>query len=65
MTRLLFASLLFAALLVGRDGLDAIPAAVLAASAAWVTMMAIDRRAARSDESAVGALHAPAVSRRP
>jgi chloride channel protein, CIC family len=58
MTRLLFASLLFAALLVGREGLDAIPAAVLAASAAWVTMTAIDRRAERSDESPAAALHA-------
>jgi H+/Cl- antiporter ClcA len=44
MTRLLFASLLFAALLVGIPGLDAIPAAVLAAAAAWVTRTALDRR---------------------
>ena len=44
MTRLLFASLLFAALLVGIPGLDAIPAAVMAAAAAWVTRTALDRR---------------------
>jgi len=44
MTRLLFASLLFAALLVGMEGVDAIPAAVLAAAAAWVTIAALDRR---------------------
>jgi H+/Cl- antiporter ClcA len=43
-TRLLFSSLLFAALLVGRPGLDAIPAAVLAVAAAWLTVNALDRR---------------------
>jgi H+/Cl- antiporter ClcA len=57
MTRLLFASLLFASLLVGTQGVDAVPAAVLAASAAWVAMMAIDRRMQRSDDSPVGGLH--------
>ena len=45
MARLLFAALLFAALLVGSASLDVIPAAVLAAAAAWVTMAALDRRA--------------------
>jgi H+/Cl- antiporter ClcA len=44
MTRLVFASVLLAAILVGRDGLDAIPAAVLAAVAAWLIMAAVDRR---------------------
>jgi hypothetical protein len=29
---------------VGTAGLDAVPAAVIAASAAWLTMQAIDRR---------------------
>jgi H+/Cl- antiporter ClcA len=43
-TRLLFASVLFAGLLVGSAGLDAIPAAVLAAAAAWLTVSALDRR---------------------
>lgn len=43
-TQLLFASLLFAALLVGIPGLDAIPAAVFAAAAAWLTRTALDRR---------------------
>jgi H+/Cl- antiporter ClcA len=43
-TRLLITSTLFAGLLVGHAGLDAIPAAVLAASAAWLTMQALDRR---------------------
>jgi H+/Cl- antiporter ClcA len=44
-TRLLITSTLFAGLLVGHPGLDAIPAAVLAAVAAWLTMQAIDRSA--------------------
>ena len=43
-TQLLFASLLFAALLVGIPGLDAIPAAVFAAATAWLTRTALDRR---------------------
>jgi chloride channel protein, CIC family len=43
-TRLLITSTLFAALLVGTPGIDAVPAAVLAASAAWLAMQAIDRR---------------------
>jgi len=41
-TRLLFASLFFAALLVGTAGLDAVPAAVFAAVAAWLTRAALD-----------------------
>jgi H+/Cl- antiporter ClcA len=42
-TRLLIASTLFAGLLVGRAGLDAIPAAVLAVAAAWITTTALER----------------------
>jgi H+/Cl- antiporter ClcA len=41
-TRLVFASLFFAALLVGIPGLDAVPAAVFAAAAAWLTRAALD-----------------------
>ena len=48
-TRLLFAPLLFALLIVGTKGLDTIPAAVLAAAAAWVVMAAIDKRTASGD----------------
>ena len=44
MTRLIFASVLFAALLVGTTGLDAVPAAALAAVTAWLTMALIDER---------------------
>jgi chloride channel protein, CIC family len=44
MTRLLLTPILFSALLVGLQGVDTVPAAVLAASAAWLAMSAIDRR---------------------
>jgi hypothetical protein len=44
MTRLMLAALVFALLLVGINGLDATPAAVLAAAASWVTMAALDKR---------------------
>jgi H+/Cl- antiporter ClcA len=37
-TRLLFSPLLFAALLVGPAGADAMPAAVLAAASAWIVV---------------------------
>jgi H+/Cl- antiporter ClcA len=47
-TRLLFAPLLFAALLVSSSGLDAMSAAVLASAAAWVTVNALERVAARA-----------------
>jgi H+/Cl- antiporter ClcA len=47
-TRLLITSSLFAALLVGSAGLDAVPAAVLAAAAAWLATQALDRRALAS-----------------
>ena len=43
-TRLLITPLLFASLLVGTQGLDTIPAAVLATTAAWVAVHALDRR---------------------
>jgi chloride channel protein, CIC family len=43
-TRLLISPLLFASLLVGTQGLDTIPAAVLATAAAWVAIQALDRR---------------------
>jgi H+/Cl- antiporter ClcA len=43
-TRLLFASIIFGSLLVGSAGFDTVPAAALAAVAAWLTMAAIDER---------------------
>jgi H+/Cl- antiporter ClcA len=45
-TRLLLTSMLFATLLVGHQGLDAVPAAVLAAAASWLAIAAIERRRA-------------------
>jgi H+/Cl- antiporter ClcA len=43
-TGLLFSPILFASLLVGKTGADAIPATVLATVAAWLTKAALDRR---------------------
>jgi H+/Cl- antiporter ClcA len=54
MTKLLIAPLLFAGLLVGSVGVDAVPAAVLATSAAWVVTTGLERRLAAQpgDEAA-------------
>ncbi|MGE3254650.1 chloride channel protein, partial [Pseudonocardia sp.] len=55
-TRLLFAPVLFAALLVGTAGFDTIPAAVLAAASAWLTGAVLDdigKRRAAAGEPAV------------
>jgi H+/Cl- antiporter ClcA len=49
MTRLVLTSMLFASLLVGLNGLDAVPAAVLAATAAWLTITALERRGAPAE----------------
>jgi len=46
-TRMLIAPAPFAALLVGKAGQDAVPAAVLAAASAWLVMQALDRRAGK------------------
>jgi H+/Cl- antiporter ClcA len=51
-TRLLLTAMLFATLLVGREGLDAVPAAVLAAATAWLVMAALDQRAGTTAEQA-------------
>jgi H+/Cl- antiporter ClcA len=56
-TRLLVTSSLFATLLVGTQGVDAVPAAVLAASAAWLTIQAIDRRTATPPLAEAAAPH--------
>jgi H+/Cl- antiporter ClcA len=45
-TRLLFSSVLLAALLVGSGSLDVVPAAILAATAAWLTKAVVDPPAA-------------------
>ncbi len=51
MTRLLITPVLFATLLVGRAGIDAGPAAVIAASSAWIAMRALDPPADQPAES--------------
>ena len=43
MTRLVLTPILLGALLAGTAGLDAVPAAVLAAAAAWLTIGALER----------------------
>lgn len=47
--RLLLAPMVFAALLVGTQGFDAVPASVLAAAAAWLTATALERREERTE----------------
>ena len=51
-TRLVLASLVVAALLVGTAGVDAVPAAVLAAVAAWLTVAALDKPSAAPESAA-------------
>jgi H+/Cl- antiporter ClcA len=59
MTRMLLTPILFAALLVGPAGVDAIPAAVVAAASAWIVMALLDRRR-KAQEAATPAPAAPA-----
>jgi H+/Cl- antiporter ClcA len=67
--RLLFAPVLFAALLVGTPGFDTIPAAVLAAAGAWLTAAVLDdlheRRAARKPQLTTGGASTPAPQTAP
>ena len=53
-TGLLFSSLIFAMLLVGSNGFDALPAAVLAAAAAWIVRRALEARVPTTGPAAVG-----------
>ncbi len=61
MTRMVVSPVLFAALLVGRPGLDAVPVAVIATVAAWLGSAVLDhrdllgRRRADADEAATAA----------
>jgi H+/Cl- antiporter ClcA len=57
-TKLVLTSMLFATLVVGTQGLDAVPAAVLAAAAAWIATTALDQRLA--SKSPNGDAHASA-----
>ena len=58
-TRLMVAPLLFSALLVGRAGLDTAPAAVLAATGAWLVTAALDRRTAPEPSAGPGPAGGP------
>jgi H+/Cl- antiporter ClcA len=51
-TRLLLTSMLLGGLLAGTAGLDAIPSAVLAASAAWLVVNALERRKSQATQQA-------------
>ena len=51
-TRLLISPLLLASLLVGPEGTDTIPAAVLAAATAWILATALERRRAATADAA-------------
>jgi H+/Cl- antiporter ClcA len=53
-TRMLLTPMLFAALLVGTTGLDAVPSAVLAASAAWLVVKALELRGHRTVQPVEG-----------
>jgi hypothetical protein len=62
MTRLLFAPVLFAILLVGDNGLGTVSAAVLASAAAWLATSALERRRAPAGGEAAPAAPAGAQS---
>jgi H+/Cl- antiporter ClcA len=47
MTKLLFAPIVLAAVLVGTDAADTVPAAIFASAAAWVVTSGLERRAGR------------------
>jgi hypothetical protein len=50
---LLLTSMLLGGLLAGTAGLDAIPSAVLAASAAWLAVNALERRSQAAQQARV------------
>jgi H+/Cl- antiporter ClcA len=60
-TRMLLTPILFASLLVGPNGVDAIPSAVIAAAASWLVIAALDRRHKAQEQ----ALAEPAVAAEP
>jgi hypothetical protein len=58
---MLLTPILFASLLVGPNGVDAIPSAVIAAAASWLVIAALDRRHKAQEQ----ALAEPAVAAEP
>lgn len=59
-TRMLLTPILFAALLVGPSGLDAVPAAVVAAAAAWLVIATLEGRRQAQEEAVAYPMHEPA-----
>jgi H+/Cl- antiporter ClcA len=59
-TRMLLTPILFAALLVGPPGVDAVPAAVVAAATAWLVIAALERRRKAQEAAVSEPVHAPA-----
>ena len=59
-TRMLLTPILFAALLVGPVGVDAVPAAVVAAATAWLVIATLERRRKAQEEAVAEPAHAPA-----
>jgi H+/Cl- antiporter ClcA len=59
-THMLLTPILFATLLVGPNGLDAVPDAVVAAATAWLVIAALERR--RKAEQAAVAEPVPATA---
>ena len=60
-TRMLLTPILFATLLVGPAGRDAVPAAVVAAATAWVVLAALERRRTTQEANAQEGAAAEAV----
>jgi hypothetical protein len=59
MTRMLLTPILFAALLVGPNGVDAIPAAVVAAATSWIVVAILERRRQAQAAAVAEPAHAP------
>lgn len=51
LTRMLLTPILFSALLVGPVGVDAVPAAVVAAATAWLVIATLERRRKAQEEA--------------
>jgi H+/Cl- antiporter ClcA len=60
-TRMLLAPMLFATLLVGPTGVEAVPAAVIAAASTWLVMAALERRPKTVDGTDPNAAQAETV----
>jgi H+/Cl- antiporter ClcA len=60
-TRMLLTPILFAALLVGPNGRDAVPAAVVAAATSWLVIAALERRRKAQEKAVAEPVDAPAV----